>query len=176
MNERHPDHRRKILTLDQLRQAAEQARRRGEKIILSNGCFDILHVGHVRYLEGAKALQGWLITAVNSDLSVRRLKGPHRPILPQEQRAELVAALRAVDAVILFDQPDVRQIIDAVRPDIHAKGTDYREDSVPERDAVIACGGTVRIVGDSKDHSTRDLLADIRRRCAGTSSDVHHPA
>lgn len=130
----------------------------GEKIILTNGCFDLLHVGHVRYFRAAKALGGKVIVAVNSDNSVRSLKGEGRPRIPEQERAEILAALQDVDAVTIFDAPDVRDLIRLIRPDIHAKGTDYTEESVPERDLVIACGGRVAIVGDPKDHSTTELL------------------
>lgn len=140
---------------------AEQVRRwraAGEKIILTNGCFDLLHVGHVRYFRAAKELGGKLIVAVNSDASVHGLKGKGRPRIPQQERAEVLAALQDVDAVTVFDAPDVRELVRLLRPDIHAKGTDYTEESVPERDEVIACGGRVAIVGDPKDHSTTELL------------------
>lgn len=135
-----------------------QWRSAGEKIILTNGCFDLLHVGHVRYLQAAKKLGGRLIVAVNSDASTRTLKGEGRPRIPGEERAEILAALGDVDAVTIFDAPDVTEVIRLLRPDIHAKGTDYTEENVPERDVVIACGGRVAIVGDPKDHSTTDLL------------------
>jgi rfaE bifunctional protein nucleotidyltransferase chain/domain len=125
---------------------------------LTNGCFDLLHVGHVRYFRAAKELGGKVIVAVNSDGSVRQLKGEGRPLVPEQERAELLAALADVDAVTIFDSPDVRELIRLIRPDIHAKGTDYTEESVPERDVVIACGGRVAIVGDAKDHSTTELL------------------
>ncbi len=140
---------------------AEQVRRwrsAGEKIILTNGCFDLLHVGHIRYFRAAKALGGRVIVAVNSDDSVRALKGAGRPRIPEQERAEILAALEDVDAVTVFDAPDVRELIRLLRPDVHAKGTDYTEESVPERDLVIACGGRVAIVGDPKDHSTTELL------------------
>ena len=130
----------------------------GEKIILTNGCFDLLHVGHVRYLRAAKDLGGRLIVAVNSDASTRAIKGEGRPRVPDRERAEILAALADVDAVTIFDEPDVRHLIRLLRPDIHAKGTDYTAESVPERDEVIACGGRVEIVGDPKGHSTTDLL------------------
>jgi rfaE bifunctional protein nucleotidyltransferase chain/domain len=133
----------------------------GEKITLTNGCFDVLHVGHVRYLRGARDLGGKLVVAVNSDASVRTLKGSGRPRVPENERAEIMAALTDVDAVIVFDAPDVRELIRLIRPDVHAKGTDYTAENVPERDVVIACGGRVAIVGDPKDHSTTDFL---RRR------------
>ncbi|HEY2232372.1 MAG TPA: adenylyltransferase/cytidyltransferase family protein [Candidatus Angelobacter sp.] len=130
----------------------------GDKIILTNGCFDLLHVGHVRYLRAAKQLGGKLIVAVNSDASTRTLKGEGRPRVLGNERVEILAALSDVDAVTLFDAPDVTELIRLLRPDIHAKGTDYTEENVPERDVVIACGGSVAIVGDPKDHSTTDLL------------------
>ena len=130
----------------------------GEKIILTNGCFDLLHVGHVRYLRAAKQLGGRLIVAVNSDASTRALKGEWRPRVPDEERAEILAALNDVDAVTVFDAPNVTELVRLLRPDIHAKGTDYTAESVPERDVVVACGGRVAIVGDPKDHSTTELL------------------
>lgn len=136
----------------------EEWRRAGERIILANGNFDLLHVGHVRYLHGAKALGGKLIVAINSDASVRALKGEGRPVMPEKERAEIVAALGDVDAVVIFPEPDVRPIIREIRPDIQAKGTDYTAESVPERDAVAGCGGRVAIVGDPKDHSTSEIL------------------
>jgi len=130
----------------------------GEKITLTNGCFDVLHVGHVRYLKAAKELGGKLVVAVNSDSSVRTLKGNGRPRVPEQERAEILAALADVDAVVVFDAPDVRDLIRLIRPDVHAKGTDYTLESVPERDVVIACGGRVEIVGDPKEHSTTEFL------------------
>ncbi|PYQ36681.1 MAG: D-glycero-beta-D-manno-heptose 1-phosphate adenylyltransferase [Acidobacteria bacterium] len=148
----------KILTRDQLREQVEQWRRAGERVILANGNFDLLHVGHVRYLRGAKALGGQLVVAINSDQSVRTLKGEDRPIMPERERAEIVSALADVDAVIVFPELDVRSIIREIRPDIHAKGTDYTADTVPERDVVADCGGRVAIVGDSKDHSTSEII------------------
>jgi rfaE bifunctional protein nucleotidyltransferase chain/domain len=128
---------------------------------LTNGCFDLLHVGHVRYLRAAKQLGGRLIVAVNSDASTRQLKGEGRPQVPEHERAELLGALADVDAVTIFDSLDVKELITLLRPDVHAKGTDYTAESVPERDQVIACGGRVAIVGDPKDHSTTEIL---RRR------------
>lgn len=147
-----------MFTLDRLAQQVHEWRAAGEKIILTNGCFDVLHVGHVRYLHAAKALVGRVVVAVNSDASVRALKGEGRPRVPSAERAEVLAALADVDAVIVFDDLDVRALIRLLRPDIHAKGTDYTAESVPERDVVIACGGRVEIVGDPKDHSTTELL------------------
>ena len=148
----------KILNRTQLRQRVEEWRRAGERITLANGNFDLLHVGHVRYLRGAKALGGKLVVAINSDDSVRTLKGEGRPIMPESERAEIVAALSDVDAVVIFPELDVREIIREVRPDVQAKGTDYTVDSVPERDAVAECGGRVAIVGDPKDHSTSEIV------------------
>jgi D-glycero-beta-D-manno-heptose 1-phosphate adenylyltransferase len=148
----------KILNRSQLRQQVEEWRRAGERIMLANGNFDLLHVGHVRYLRGAKALGGKLVVAINSDDSVRELKGEGRPLMPENERAEIVAALADVDAVVIFPELDVRGIIREIRPDIHAKGSDYTVDSVPERDTVAECGGRVAIVGDPKDHSTSDIL------------------
>ena len=136
----------------------EEWRHAGERIILANGNFDLLHVGHVRYLNGAKALGGKLIVAINSDTSVRELKGEGRPVMPEDERAEIVAALADVDAVVIFPELDVRAIIREIRPDIQAKGTDYTAESVPERDTVAECGGRVAIVGDPKDHSTSEIL------------------
>ena len=148
----------KIFSPPQLEEQVRKWRAAGEKIILTNGCFDLLHVGHVRYFHGAKELGGRVIVAVNSDASVRALKGEGRPRVPEQERAEVLAALADVDAVTVFDAPDVSELIRLIRPDIHAKGTDYTEEGVPEREVVIACGGRVAIVGDPKDHSTTDLL------------------
>ncbi len=128
-------------------------RAQGDSIILTNGCFDLLHVGHVRYLRAAKALGGRLIVAINSDESVRGLKGEGRPVTPAHERAEILGALADVDGVVIFSEPDVRGLIRELRPDIQAKGTDYTVDSVPERETVMECGGRVEIVGDPKDHS-----------------------
>ncbi len=128
---------------EELKRAVTEARSRGESIILTNGCFDLFHVGHTRYLQGAKALGGFVVTAINSDEQVRELKGNGRPFMPEHERAELVAALRSVDAVTVFDEPTVEQVIEAIRPDIHAKGTDYTADPVPEREIVKAYGGRV---------------------------------
>ena len=136
----------------------ERWRRDGERIVLANGNFDLLHVGHVRYLRGAKELGGRLVVAINSDESVRALKGAGRPVIPAEERAEIVAALADVDAVVIFPELDVRALIREIRPDIQAKGTDYTAESVPERDAVAEYGGRVAIVGDAKDHSTSEIL------------------
>lgn len=148
----------KIVSRGELRRQVEEWRRAGDSIVLANGAFDLLHAGHVRYLAAAKALGGKLVVAINSDASVRALKGEGRPITPQQERAEIVAALAAVDAVVIFPELDVRALIREIRPDIQAKGTDYTADSVPERDAVHECGGRVEIVGDPKDHSSSNLI------------------
>ena len=148
----------------QLQALTAAARAGGSPIILTNGCFDLLHVGHIRYLEGAKALGGFLLVAINSDEQARKLKGDGRPFQPEAERAEIVASLRYVDAVTIFLEPTVEELIRTIRPDIHAKGTDYTETSVPEREVVIACGGRVAIVGDPKDHSSTELIAEIGSR------------
>jgi D-glycero-beta-D-manno-heptose 1-phosphate adenylyltransferase len=148
----------KLLGRSELRQRVEQWRRAGERIILANGNFDLLHVGHVRYLRAAKALGGKLVVAINSDDSVRTLKGEGRPVMPAEERAEIIAALTDVDAVVIFSELDVRALIREIRPHIQAKGTDYTVDSVPERDTMAEVGGRVAIVGDPKDHSTSEIL------------------
>jgi D-glycero-beta-D-manno-heptose 1-phosphate adenylyltransferase len=157
----------KIVTRERAAQAAADAHTTGRRVALANGCFDLLHVGHLRYLEGAAAVidrprGDLLIVGINGDESVRSLKGNGRPLLGEQERARLVAALRATDYVVIFEEDNVRNLIAALRPDIHAKGTDYTTDSVPERDAVLASGGQVAIVGDPKDHNTRDLIRHIR--------------
>jgi len=145
------------------RQAAEW-RSRGRRVVLANGCFDLLHVGHVRYLSAARGLGDALVVGLNSDASVRRLKGPGRPVLPADERAELIGALAAVDLVVVFDDDSADALIARLRPDVHAKGTDYTEESVPERVAVLDAGGRVAIAGDPKSHATRDLIAAIIAR------------
>ncbi len=157
-------HENKILSRDQLRRRVEEWRRAGERIILTNGCFDLLHVGHIRYLRAAKQLGGKLVVGLNADESVRGLKGPGRPLMPAAERAEILAALADVDAVVVFPEADVRALIREIRPDIHAKGTDYTADNVPERDTVVECGGRVAIVGDPKDHSATEFIARIGRQ------------
>lgn len=148
----------KILTREALKRRAEEWRNAGESITLANGCFDLLHVGHVRYLQAAKALGGRLIVAVNADDSVRALKGEGRPLMPAEERAEIISAFEDVDAVVIFSERDVRALIREIRPDVQAKGTDYRADSVPERDVVTEYGGRVEIVGDPKEHSASEII------------------
>jgi rfaE bifunctional protein nucleotidyltransferase chain/domain len=160
----------KIVSRAELQAKVAEWRRDGEQIVLANGCFDLLHVGHVRYLGGAKALGGKLIVALNSDASVRQIKGDGRPLMPADERAEIVAALANVDAVIVFDEPDVRALIREIHPEIQAKGTDYTRDTVPERDEVRSYGGRVEIVGDPKDHSTSEFLGQLRTSGGGNSS------
>ncbi|MGA2689525.1 MAG: adenylyltransferase/cytidyltransferase family protein [Candidatus Korobacteraceae bacterium] len=159
----------KIFSRDGLRERVAEWRRAGQQIVLANGCFDLLHVGHIRYLRGAKALGGKLVVAMNSDASVRQIKGEGRPFMPAQERAEIVAALADVDAVVVFDEPDVRALIREIRPEIQAKGTDYTRESVPERDEVLAYGGRIEIVGDPKDHSTTELLSQLQKRTGGRS-------
>lgn len=148
----------KILSRADLRERVAAWRRAGHRITLANGCFDLLHVGHVRYLHAARELGGKLVVAINSDDSVRALKGKGRPLMPADERAEILASLADVDAVVVFPEKDVRAIIREIRPDFHAKGTDYTAESVPERDEVVACGGQVAIVGDPKNHSASEII------------------
>jgi rfaE bifunctional protein nucleotidyltransferase chain/domain len=152
-----------VLDRDALVRRVNQLRAEGRTVAFANGCFDLLHVGHVRYLEAAAAEADVLVVAINDDRSVRGLKGDGRPILDAEHRAELVAALRAVDLVTIFPEPTVTPLLEALKPDVHCKGTDYTVDTVPERETVRAYGGRIAIVGDPKDHSTRDLLDRIAR-------------
>ncbi len=161
------------MSLSDLERAIAADRSAGRSIAFANGVFDLLHVGHVRYLQAAAAEADRLVVAVNSDASVRRLKGEGRPILDEQARAEMVAALRGVDYVMIFDDDTVGELLMRLKPDVHCKGTDYTVDSVPERAIVLAYGGRTAIVGDPKDHSTRDLLA----RLAGGGDDppVHTP-
>jgi rfaE bifunctional protein nucleotidyltransferase chain/domain len=151
-----------ILNRQELIAAVDAARGEGWTIVLANGCFDLYHVGHLRYLEGAGALGDVLVVAINSDQQARRLKGEGRPVFPENERAEIVAGLKCVDMVTIFYEPTVEELVRAIRPDIHAKGTDYTADSVPERDVVAECGGRVAIVGDPKDHSTTAIFERMR--------------
>jgi rfaE bifunctional protein nucleotidyltransferase chain/domain len=148
----------KILNREDLRRRVAEWRDAGHCITLANGGFDLLHVGHVRYLHAARQLGGRLVVAVNSDASVRARKGEGRPLMPAEERAEILAALADVDAVVIFPEADVCALIREIRPDVHAKGTDYTAETVPERDTVLACGGRVEIVGDAKNHSTTAMI------------------
>jgi len=155
--------RNEVVSREQLVERVREQRAAGQTIAFANGCFDILHVGHIRYLESAAREGDVLVVALNDDDSVRQLKGEGRPILPASDRAELVAALRCVDYVVIFSESTVGPLLTTLRPDVHCKGTDYTVESVPERDIVRGYGGRTAIVGDPKDHSTRDLLARISR-------------
>ena len=151
-----------VLTRAALVERVAQDRKDALTLAFANGGFDLLHVGHVRYLEAARREADRLIVAVNDDQSIRGLKGPSRPVLAEADRAELVAALRAVDYVVIFPEPTVTPLLELLRPDVHGKGTDYTVDTVPERDTVRAYGGRIAIVGDAKDHSTTDLLTRLK--------------
>lgn len=151
----------RILNREELSARIETARDSGARIVLANGCFDVLHVGHVRYLAGARELGDVLVVGINSDEQVVRLKGPGRPVLPAAERAEIVASLEPVTYVTIFDEPTVEQLLLTLKPDVHAKGTDYTEETVPERAVVRSYGGRVAIVGDPKDHSTSAILSRI---------------
>ncbi|HKF44874.1 MAG TPA: D-glycero-beta-D-manno-heptose 1-phosphate adenylyltransferase [Thermoanaerobaculia bacterium] len=153
----------KILSREELLEAAKRQGAAGRSIVFANGAFDLLHVGHVRYLEAARREGDWLVVGVNSDRSVRASKGDGRPILPESERSEVVAALRCVDAVVIFDEDSPAELIAALRPAVHAKGTDYTSESVPERSVVASYGGRTVIVGDPKDHATTDLIERIRK-------------
>ena len=153
----------RVVSLDELVRLVAGFRRNKESVALANGCFDLLHVGHIRYLQGAKLEADHLVVAVNDDSSVTEIKGAGRPILPVSARAELVSALLVVDAVVIFSGLTVNDVLRAIRPNVHCKGTDYTVETVPERETVLAYGGRTAIVGDSKGHSTRDLLARIKQ-------------
>ena len=150
-----------ILSREELVQLVAGAKEKGARIVLANGCFDVLHVGHVRYLAGARELGDVLVVGINSDQQVAAQKGPARPVLPAAERAEIVSALESVSYVTIFDEPTVEQLLLALKPDIHAKGTDYTTDTVPERDVVRSYGGRVAIVGDPKDHSTSEIISRL---------------
>jgi len=153
----------KILSLSSVAREAETARANGQQVVFANGCFDMLHVGHVRYLQGAKDLGGILIVAINSDESVRKIKGDGRPLMPENERAEIVAAMACVDFVTIFSDPTVNNLLLTIKPDVQAKGTDYTVDTVPERETVKGYGGRVAIVGDPKDHSTTELIVKLEQ-------------
>jgi rfaE bifunctional protein nucleotidyltransferase chain/domain len=150
-----------ILDREEIVERVQAAKAKGLTVVLTNGCFDVLHAGHVRYLQGARELGDVLIVAVNSDEQVKKLKGEGRPLLSEFERAELIASLEAVDLVTIFNEPTVTELLLALRPDVHAKGTDYTEETVPERDVVRSYGGRVAIVGDSKNHSTSEILRNV---------------
>ena len=158
-----------VIPREEVRALGERLRREGRRVAFANGCFDILHVGHVRYLEGAKRCGDVLVVGVNGDRAVAALKGERRPILPAQGRVELVAALESVDYVVVFDELTAAEILLDLLPDVHCKGTDYSLETVPEREVVKSFGGEVRIVGDPKNHSTRELLARISQ-CASTGA------
>lgn len=151
----------KLATLDLLKPVVAALKASGKIVVLANGCFDLLHVGHIRYLQGARELGDALVVGLNSDESVRRLKGPQRPLMPEGERAEILSALECVDHIVIFQEPTVEALLLALKPDVHCKGTDYTEESVPEREIVRSYGGRVAIAGDPKDHSTRDLIQAI---------------
>ena len=152
----------RTIALDELASEVEALRARGEKIVLANGCFDVLHVGHVRYLQGARAEGDILVVAVNGDYAVRQLKGDGRPVMPATERAEILAAIEGVDFVTIFETLTVEPVLRAIHPDVHAKGTDYTPETVPERAIVAEYGGRVAIVGDPKDHSTSEVLERMK--------------
>lgn len=160
----------KLASLETLANVIAARRARGEVVVLANGVFDLFHVGHVRYLQGARREGDALVVAVNGDASARRLKGEGRPFLPATERAEILAALECVDHVVIFEEGDVAEVLRALRPDVHAKGTDYSKDNVPERDVTASLGGRTAIVGDPKDHSSTDLLKAIRTHGRSGSS------
>ena len=152
------------MTLHDAAALAARLRREGKRIVLANGCFDLLHVGHIRYLDDARRLGDVLFVGINGDAAVARLKGPGRPLMPAAERVELLSSLRAVDHVVVFDDDTADRLVASIQPDVHAKGTDYTADSVPEAATVRASGGRVAITGDPKDHSTRDLIGLIVER------------
>lgn len=153
-----------ILNREELVARVATARSEGSRIVFANGCFDVLHAGHIRYLQGARALGDMLVVGINTDAQVTRLKGDGRPVLPECERAELVASLEAVDLVTIFEEPTVTELLLALKPDVHAKGTDYTEETVPERDVVRSYGGSVRIAGDQKSHSTSEMLKKVSEK------------
>jgi rfaE bifunctional protein nucleotidyltransferase chain/domain len=151
----------KVQALDQIGTLVSEHQAAGKTVVFANGCFDLLHVGHIRYLEAARALGDFLVLGLNGDKSVRQLKGPGRPLMNQEERAEILAALECVDYLLVFDEPTAEKVLETLKPNIHAKGTDYTRESVPERETVLSYGGSIAIVGDPKNHSTKDFLRQI---------------
>ncbi len=154
----------KIITLEALQTRVEGMKQSGRTVVLANGCFDWLHVGHIRYLQEARRLGDCLVVAVNGDASVRALKGPPRPLMPEAERAEILAALACVDHVLIFEELNAERVLRSLQPHIHCKGTDYSEQTVPEREVVLSYGGRIAIAGDPKDHSTRSLLKALLRK------------
>ncbi len=165
----------KLKTLPQLEALVARARRRGRRVVLANGCFDLVHVGHVRYLEDARSRGDLLIVGLNADRSVRRLKGPGRPLLPEAERAEILSAFACVDYVTVFGGPNVEPLLRRLRPDVHAKGSDYTPETVPERDVVLAYGGEIAIAGGPKVRSTSDIVRDVGRR-SGRARGARRPS
>ena len=163
----------KLKSLSQLREIVRRERAGGRTIVLANGGFDLIHAGHIRYLEAAKKCGDVLIVALNSDASIRKLKGPGRPILPERERAEILSALRCVDDVIIFDEPNVERILEALKPDVHAKGSDYTRKSVPERATVLAYGGRIAITGGPKVRSTSEVIPRILKKAGGRKNHKH---
>jgi rfaE bifunctional protein nucleotidyltransferase chain/domain len=153
-----------ILNHDELAKKIEELKKQGKKVIFANGCFDLLHVGHVRYLRGAKALGDALVLAVNSDASVRRLKGPQRPLLPLEDRLGILGAFEMIDFVTAFEEDTVSPLLLKLKPNVQVKGTDYTPDTIPEKDTVASFGGEVAVVGDPKDHASKNLIQEILRK------------
>jgi rfaE bifunctional protein nucleotidyltransferase chain/domain len=153
-----------ILNHDELAKKIEELKKQGKKVIFANGCFDLLHVGHVRYLRGARALGDVLVLAINSDASVRRLKGPERPLLPLEDRLGILGAFEMIDYVTAFDDDTVSPLLLKLKPNVQVKGTDYTPDTIPEKDTVASFGGTVAVVGDPKDHASKNLIQEILRK------------
>ena len=154
----------KLLPLESLEPVVAALKASGKTVVFANGCFDLLHVGHLRYLQGARQLGDTLVVGLNSDASVRQLKGPQRPLMPEDERAEILAALACVDYIVIFQEATVERLLKVLKPDIQCKGTDYTEETVPEREVVRSYGGRVAIAGDPKDHSTRDLIREILSR------------
>lgn len=160
----------KIGSLEQVRARVQALKAQGQRIAFANGCFDVLHVGHLRYLQGAREQGDVLVVGINGDASVRALKGPDRPVMPEQDRALLIAGLRSVDLVVVFQERDVSRLLLELKPDVHCKGTDYTEETVPEKDVVRSYGGRVAIVGDPKHHDTREILARLRSKPASRDS------
>ena len=160
----------KLVSLESLERVVVALKASGKTVVFANGCFDLLHVGHIRYLQSARQLGDALVVGLNNDESVRRLKGPQRPLMPENERAEILAALACVDYVVLFQEPTVERLLRVLKPDIQCKGTDYTEETVPEREVVRSYGGRVAIAGDPKDHSTRDLIQDILSKSSGAKA------
>ena len=151
----------KVQSLQEICPLVSELKKAGKTVVFAKGCFDLLHVGHISYLEAARALGDILVLGLNGDQSVRQLKGPGRPLMNQQERAEILAALECVDYLVIFDEPTAKQVLETLKPNIHAKGTDYTRESVPERETVLSYGGSIAIVGDPKDHSTKDFLKQI---------------